>query len=155
MTKDVDKTRQMSLARFEALVEAYGSRSAAWPEAEREAAEALVSRSAEAQQRLAEAARLDELLDRAPRARAPSAALRQRVIDAAPRPRRSWLGRLDSWTAELWPFGPRWQPAAALVAAGLFGLATGAMLPASESASAPADLADLAFGTEDEWRDTP
>ena len=53
MTKDVDKTRQMSLERFEALVEAYGSRSAAWPEAGATQAPACSSFSRSARTRAA------------------------------------------------------------------------------------------------------
>jgi hypothetical protein len=55
----------MNLARLENLVAAYGGDPQRWPVAERGAALALVERSAEARERVAEARRLDRALDAA------------------------------------------------------------------------------------------
>lgn len=77
---------QMTPARFAALAEAYGGEIARWPEAEREAARALLAGHPETQASvLAEAAQLDRLLDLAP-AQAPTAALLGRLITDAPQP---------------------------------------------------------------------
>jgi hypothetical protein len=55
----------MNMDRFQELLDAYGAEPARWPEAERDAASALLADSGEARARLAEARALDELLDRA------------------------------------------------------------------------------------------
>jgi hypothetical protein len=88
----------MDLDRLEALLAAYGADPARWPAAERDAARALLARSAAARARRDAAARLDRLLDAVPAA-APSPALAARVLAAAPqapaaaarrRPGRRW-----------------------------------------------------------------
>lgn len=77
-------TSAMSVARFEALAEAYGGEIARWPEAEREAARALLaSDPTRLASVLAEASQVDRLLDLAP-AQAVDAALLGRLITAAP-----------------------------------------------------------------------
>ena len=151
MTPADNKSERLTLSRLEAIIDAYGAAPDAWPPAEREAALALLEQSPRAQLRLEEAAALDSLLAAAPTME-PSADLRRRVLAAAPRPRASWLSRLDEWTAGLWPFSPRWQPAAALAVAAALGVVLGAGWPeAGSSSSEPPDVVELAFGTDDDW----
>lgn len=57
----------MKLERFAAIIAAYGGAKARWPESERDAAAALLAASPDARAALAEAQRLDRLLDRAPK----------------------------------------------------------------------------------------
>lgn len=89
----------MSVGRFEDLAEIYGGEIARWPEAEREAARALLAVNRERlQPALAAAAQLDRLLDMAP-AQHPDAALMGRLIAAAPRPAgagRRWIAGLGA-----------------------------------------------------------
>mgnify|MGYP000041118317 CR=1 FL=1 len=84
----------MSLDRFAELAEIYGGDVARWPEALRETARALlVAEPARLEVVLADAARLDRLLDLAP-AQFADAALLGRLIAAAPQPAsaaRRWL----------------------------------------------------------------
>jgi len=150
MTAADNQSDRLSLTRLAAIIDAYGAEPDAWPQAEREPALALLERSPRAQQLLAEATALDSLLAAAPTLE-PSAELQRRVLAAAPRPRTSWLRRLDEWTAGLWPFSPRWQPAAALVAAATLGVVLGAGWPEDGSSSEPPDVVELAFGTDDDW----
>lgn len=84
----------MSLERFAELTEIYGGDIARWPEAERETARALLAAEpTRLEAALADAARLDRLLDLAP-AQSADAALLGRLITAAPQPAsaaRRWL----------------------------------------------------------------
>lgn len=150
MTQDRDDGAAVDLDRLRALVEAYGGDAGAWPEQDRSAAVALMAESDEAQRWQAEAAELDRLLGEAPSLE-PSAALRRSVLAKAPRPQATWLERLDRWTTWLWPFTPRWQPAAGLVAATVLGLFVGASYPeavdvtAANEAAEPLELSELAF----------
>lgn len=84
----------MSLDRFAELAEIYGGDVARWPEAVRETARALlVAEPARLEVVLADAARLDRLLDLAP-AQSADSALLGRLIAAAPQPAsaaRRWL----------------------------------------------------------------
>jgi hypothetical protein len=73
----------MTLQRLSDLLAAYGGRVECWPEAERDAARALLERSAAAQAEYEAARRLDAALDAAP-AFAPSADLETRILAAAP-----------------------------------------------------------------------
>lgn len=56
----------MKLERFTELLAAYGGSLGRWPENERKGAEALLAESSDARAALAEAGRLDRLLDEAP-----------------------------------------------------------------------------------------
>lgn len=84
----------MTLERFADLAEIYGGDIARWPEAERETARTLLAaQPVRLEAVLADAARLDRLLDLAP-AQSADAALLGRLIAAAPRPAgatRRWL----------------------------------------------------------------
>ncbi|MBX3482474.1 hypothetical protein [Phenylobacterium sp.] len=85
----------MTPDRFETLAEAWGGDVARWPDAEREAAAALMAEQpAWAAQALARAAELDAALDAcaAPRVRG---VLAERIAAGAPRPRAArWVGWL-------------------------------------------------------------
>ncbi len=61
-----ETSRDMTPERMNAILAAYGAAPSRWPEADREAAEALIARSEPARAALAEAAHLDRLLDAAP-----------------------------------------------------------------------------------------
>lgn len=74
----------MTVTRFAAILDAYGSAARRWPEAERAAAEALLAASPEARGLLAEATRLDRVLSAAT-APEPSAALRAAILQAVPK----------------------------------------------------------------------
>ncbi|HJV41546.1 hypothetical protein [Caulobacter sp.] len=105
---------EMSEGRFEALADIHGGEIARWPEAEREAARALLAAHPD---RLAPvldaAAHLDRLLDLAP-AQAPDSALLGRLVAAAP----SAPGAAGRWIAGL-------SAALGLSAAAFAGVAAG------------------------------
>lgn len=114
----------MTDARFRDLADAFGGDIAKWPDEDRDAARALLSRSPEIASVLQEAAAFDTLLDGfmaeaeyVPQASVEDAALRQ-------------AGRFDirSFLSTLWPFGGLWQPAAGLVAASAAGFIVGISL---------------------------
>ncbi len=155
MTQKDSQSSSLSLERFATLVEAYGAAPDRWPDDEREAAQQLVASSAQARELLDREAALDHLLQFAPEV-SPSAQLRQKVLADAPASDRGWTSRFDEWTRSLWPFGPRWQPATALVAAAALGILTGTVsLGGPEPPPEPQELTELAFGTDDEWSETP
>ena len=56
----------MKIERFKAILDSYGTRSDAWPEAERDAATALIETSSDAKNLLEAAGALDRMLDMAP-----------------------------------------------------------------------------------------
>jgi hypothetical protein len=89
----------LSRDRFTALAQAYGGDIARWPEAEREAARALLRQDPQGLGReLEDASALDRLLDLAP-AGAVDAALLGRLVAAAPRPAasaRRWIAGLGA-----------------------------------------------------------
>ncbi|MBW2525156.1 MAG: hypothetical protein JRI23_13315 [Deltaproteobacteria bacterium] len=160
MTQDRDEAAAVDIERFQEILDAYGADSSAWPDDERQAAEAFAEEDAAGRAALAEAVALDELLGAAPSIQ-PSAALRRRVLEAAPEPRRSWLEVLDRWTVSLWPFTPRWQPAAALAAAAALGVVIGASSPDGTLTTEPIEIAEVAFDdidaedSADEWGELP
>lgn len=119
------ETMTMTEARLRQLLDSYGAEAERWPAAERAAALALLAERADLRAERSAAAKLDRLLALAERPRA-SGALLGRLVEAAPRGRRRWL-------ADLWPFGPAWQPASALALALLLGLASGPLLPRADA----------------------
>lgn len=123
-------TAHMSVARFEALAQSFGGEIARWPEGEREAARALLAGDpARLSPLLAEAARLDRLLDLAP-VQAVDAALMGRLIAAAPRTPNGARGWITGVTAAL-------GLSAAAFAGVLAGIAIGGQVqPSSVSPSA-------------------
>lgn len=119
----------MELSRFAQLLAAYGSHPQRWPEAERAAAEQLLSSSAEAQRLHAEERALDNLLDAAPVPQV-SAQLAQRIVHNA-RQRKS-AGDAMQWLLN-WLWGNSqaehwWRPALALGLPALCGIALGSLV---------------------------
>ena len=103
-------TSDMTLERLEHLAEAYGANPRRWPDGEREAALALMTRSTAARDLVAEAGALDRALEGSP-LHVPDAALtRLTAATAFPPPRQSssslWTGAMD-WrgflAAAIWP----------------------------------------------------
>src|SRR5262249_37344088 len=134
-------TERMTLARLRAVIDAYGTRAARWPAAERAAAAALVAESAEARALVTAAAPLDELLDSVP-AIAPTPALRAAILAVAPRaaPRRG-----DGWRALIGELGG-WRLAGAVLAASLvLGIVSGGWLSRGMSTETMPDLLQLAL----------
>ncbi|MGD9538288.1 MAG: hypothetical protein AB7P52_11970 [Alphaproteobacteria bacterium] len=130
-----------TVARLADALDAYGGDFRRWPDGLRAPAEALVARDAEAR-RLHEAAlALDALLDAAP-APLPSRELKARIVRRAAPP--LWRQGL----AALWPFGPAWQPAAALLLIAAIGVAIGPYLGSDELAAREIDV--LALGSFDD-----
>jgi len=125
----------MTAARFTAIIAAYGADPARWPADERLAAQAFAEAApVEATPLLAEAADLDAMLDGLPVPPAtatPTAAFHARGdaiarLRAAAKP--GSLSKVKAWLG--WQ-GPIWQPAGAMTAAVLFGLALGIEAPHS------------------------
>jgi len=134
----------MTYERFETLADAYGGDLRRWPEAEREAARLLKETDPRAAALLADADRLDALLDAAPRAVA-SHALREQVLASAAGAglrarRRGGLGPLA------WLSGAGW--AAAACAGVVFGVALTSHMTANVQADAVLYQASLA-GADD------
>ncbi len=77
----MNSKREVTVSRFGEILDAYGAEPQRWPVAEREAALALLARSAPARQQQASAAALDAFLDRAD-VPAPSADLKSRALAA-------------------------------------------------------------------------
>jgi len=108
----------MSRERFEALADAYGGDPGRWPDAERDAAAALMAGDpALAREVLAAASRLDAALDEW-RPLAVTQALREAVAAAAPKPRARRL--VATWALRL-------GLGAGLVGACAMGVAVGAL----------------------------
>lgn len=131
---------KITMDRLEQILDAYGASPEAWPASERAAVTALLQSSEQARQLCRQAAELDEVLDAAPSIE-PSAELRRRVIGAVPARPPSFAERLDGLAARVWPFGPRWRPAAALVIAAALGIAVGTWMPNDPGATAGTDTA--------------
>lgn len=118
----------MTLERFAELAERFGGELAHWPRAESKTARRLLATSPGARDILARARKFDRLLGQAP-SRSVPAGLRERLLAAAPAS--GWRGLL----ASLWPFGPIWRPATALMGMALVGMFLGT--PDAASVSAP------------------
>jgi hypothetical protein len=136
----------MTLDRLDQLLDAYGARAERWPDAEREAALALLAASAAARARRDAAATLDAVLDRTPAA-APSRDLAHRILAGAPRPRVVALRRrprapviaaigLAAASLALWlvrrPATPRTLEPAALAQLEVYDTPSDALLAATE-----------------------
>lgn len=145
---DPKQLNDMTIDRLEQILDAYGAAPQAWPAGERAAALALMERSESARQLCEQAAQLDSLLDTAADIEA-SSELRARVLGALPSKPMSWAARLDRVATWVWPFGPTWRPAAALVAAAALGIGVGTWIPNDptadvDTASTP-DVSELVF----------
>lgn len=149
-------TPQMTLERLAELLTAYGADAARWPEAERDAALALIEGSATARMALAETRALDALLahDPAPPTLSFDAATLARRVMSEPRfrpkPRRS-AGNDSTWRLA---FG--WMNFAGLAAAAVVGFVVGwseldaglGLGPATEAHDA---LSGLAYTEDAGW----
>jgi hypothetical protein len=111
-------TKPLALARFRAIVAAYGAKSELWPEAERAAALALCAASAEARALLAEEAELDGVLASALPPPAPDLLRRLNEVPLRTPQHRAW-----------WPFQRAWVPVLGWAFAALLGLGCGLGLP--------------------------
>jgi hypothetical protein len=125
----------LSLARFQALADAYGGVVARWPAAERAAAAAIAARP-EGRSILADALRLDEALD-AWRVPAPAVLVRERVLRQAPGPRPAFAVRARLWWSGL-------GVAAALVGAVAGTAAVAIIGPGDVSIGASTSFGDVA-----------
>ena len=133
-------TGKMTLERLRAVIEAYGTSAARWPEAERTAAAALLAESTEARALAAQAAPLDQLLDAVP-AFGPTAAMRAAILAAAPQRR---LRRGEGWRVFIGELGG-WRLAGAVLAASLaLGIVSGGWLSLGQTAETSPDLLQLA-----------
>jgi len=139
----------LALERLAHGLDAYGGDLDRWPAPLRGAAEALIAREPEAR-RLHDAARaLDRLLDQAPMP-SPSRRLRARVLERAAPP--VWRQSLGA----LWPFGPAWQPAAALALIAALGIVLGPYIGSDDlNASTAGEIDGLALGGSLDEGDLP
>jgi len=133
MTED----NAIDLTRLGEGLDAYGGDFRRWPQGLRAAAEALVARDQAARRLRETALALDALLDQAP-SPLPSRALKARIMRPVAPP--LWRQLL----AALWPLGPAWQPAAALVLLAAIGIAIGPYVGGDEPATSEIEV--LAFG---------
>ena len=151
MTEESRNHAPMGLARFRAILDAFGAEPQRWPAADRASAEALLAGSAEARRLQEEAAVLDDLLAQS-EAPPPSQQLRAMILRAAPaRPaiergsiRRLWDAAVSVLAGELG--GPR--PAGGLLGiALLLGMVAGGVLGTGSNADAEAefDIVQLAL----------
>ena len=132
----------MTLERLTWLLEAYGSDPRRWPEAERAAAEALIVRSAQAQELHAKAQALDNLLNAAPPLSLHDG-LRRRIltqVDAHP------VQDTRNSTLTDWFLGRWWPQAAALAFAAILGIFIGArVLPPPADRTVENEVAEWVF----------
>ena len=140
------ETGKMGPRRLAEILDAYGADPDRWPAGERDAAGALLAESTEAMALRDSAAALDTALSVVV-APAPSPEL-MAVILAAAEPS-DWR----RWAAELWPFGPVWQPVSAFATMAVLGIAIGAaapslILPDSADYSAQEEAENMAFGLD-------
>ena len=140
------ETGKMGSRRLAGILDAYGADPSRWPDAERDAARALLADSTEAMALRDSAAALDTALSAAV-APAPSQELMAAILTAAEPS--GWR----RWAAEFWPFGPVWQPVSALTTAALLGIAIGAAAPSSilpefTDYSAQEEAENMAFGLD-------
>ncbi|KAB7741560.1 hypothetical protein F2P47_03920 [Parvibaculum sedimenti] len=158
-------TDEMTLERLAEIAGAYGASPDLWPAGERQAAQSLLARSAEARALVQEAGELDSLLAMAPAADAPSPELLSRIMAARPR---AATGRILSHQARraslwqsiariVWPYGSAAFPAGALAASIMLGIGFGAALPSGVTAEglsslglAPVQSASASTGTAGE-----
>lgn len=137
----------MTMARVQQLLDAYGAMPSHWPQEEREHALRLLARSSQAALALQRAAQLDDLLNQV-KPLTPSPQLLASVLADA----RSLSGR--SWGDSFWPFGSLWQPVGVMACAVMLGLVLGIQSPepwvvAGENPAIMAEeLVQLAYGVD-------
>ncbi len=134
-------TEKMTIERLRAVIDSYGTSAVRWPEAEREAAAALLAESAAARALVTEAATLDEMLDAVP-AVAPTGAMRAAILAAAPR---AGSRQDNGWRAVIGELGG-WRLAGAVLAASLvLGIVSGGWLSTGLTTESSPDLLQLAL----------
>ncbi|MEL8056141.1 MAG: hypothetical protein AAGK66_08300 [Pseudomonadota bacterium] len=100
------------------LIAAYGAHPAAWPDHEREAAEALLIAKPEAfEPALQEAVELDQMLMQDDQVPEPPAHLATTIIEGAPVAQKS--AQRQSWLRSLFPMGLRLPTGAAIASLGI------------------------------------
>lgn len=137
MSDKTDSTAMMDLAAFEALLDAHGHDSRDWPDQLRRTAEKLLVMSPEARALLSQDVSLHEALADLPTVKA-SGVVKARILQAfGEAPETNLL-------EALWPFGPLWRPATALIAVAALGLylGTGPISPVVPLAGAGEALGD-------------
>jgi anti-sigma factor RsiW len=145
-------SNKMTLERFAAIIDAYGTSPARWPADERAAAEALLAEDPAAQALAAEAAKLDLMLAAA-RVEAPSAALverlmaaRPRAVAVAPAPLQD-KGVFRRLIEALWPYGSPVVSTGALAASIMLGVALGSVSEVSVIGMSAASAASVEMET--------
>ena len=134
----------MTINRIQDLADRHGPELSHWPRAEASAARAFLATSSEARAVLARAERLDRVLGAA-RSHSMTVNLRERLLAAAP------AGGWRELLRNLWPFGPVWRPAAALLGLALVGVLLGStdmaklILPTSVNAALSEEIQVVAF----------
>jgi hypothetical protein len=137
----------MSIARLQAILDAYGAAPRRWPAAERAAAEALLAASGEARALRDRAAALDRALE-GPEAPQPSSALRAAILQAAPMRTGAaeapslWRWLLGVFTGELGGLRPA---GAVLGVALLLGVAAGGAVETGTTGTLTADAPEQAL----------
>lgn len=115
----------MTEARVIELIEAYGHEPAAWPESERDAAEALLRASPDVfADAIADARMLDAALSAMPEPSIP-AGLAERIIASAPAPKRSVRAGPFEGLKDLFSIGGKMWPSATAMASAAFGVMIG------------------------------
>ena len=140
----------MTLAEFEALVQAYGADLKRWPVSRQEAAEAFLAQSPAATDALAEEAGLDALLDQMTETAPVSADLQAAILaipDNARQDRPLGKGLLSGLLSVNLSFlAPRFAGVAAAAVIGFYVGMTGMVtLPGDEQEPTFYDLADVVF----------
>jgi hypothetical protein len=122
--------KEMSQARFIAIIDAYGGNPGRWPQEERERAKHWLDSNPQAQARTLEASSLDGIIV-LPATAISSSALECRLLDDFDRAKNRWSVRtlVRSASEAVWPGAPVWQPACALGLAFAAGLCFAAFAP--------------------------
>jgi hypothetical protein len=140
----VKREQTMDAERFRTLALSYGGTLARWPAAERQAAEAFLSQSADARRLIDEQRRLDERLDLLV-ADEPSPDLLRSVAEIPLR------HRSDAGLLPWWPFVRLRHAVAIAAAAAAIGVAAGAIAPERPGAASTDgwdELSGLAFARD-------
>ncbi|MEM1035718.1 MAG: hypothetical protein AAGI14_03040 [Pseudomonadota bacterium] len=135
------------------LIAVYGAHPAAWPDHERDAAEALLASKPEAfEAALQEAVELDQMLMQADQVPEPPTHLATAILDAAPVAQKS--AQRESWLRSLFPLGLRLPTGAAMASLGI-GLMAGYSYAGNSGFDAylEADVTytDTLDGSFDDW----
>ncbi len=128
------------LERFKSVLDIYGSRSQAWPAADRDLMTRLLESSDVAKSMLRQEEKFDSLLAAEDMSVAAPSALLSRVLIDAEETNTGSLAKI------LWPFGSFWQPASGLLIAGFVGAFLGLASPNLISGDDELALDEPSFG---------